>query len=217
MARQRLGVRLSSAAFRPWATDPVARLTNTLNRTPAPPDDGLGSGLMINSLDQLRCAYCSAISPSIFVARPNAISGSGGRGRRWRAAAFRLSAVLLAVLPFILAEAGLRLFGVGRPEDSADPLSGFNQRLPLFVRQGSTYRTAKARELFFNPQEFAATKPRDGVRGGARARPLCDARRAGRARGSQAANHVVRRSLREDGKMVTGRPASRAGRMIASR
>jgi hypothetical protein len=75
-----------------------------------------------------------------------------------------MAAVFLAVLPFILAEAGLRVFGVGRPEDSADPLSGFSQRLPLFVRQGPVYRTARARELFFNTQEFAATKPRDGFR-----------------------------------------------------
>jgi len=68
-------------------------------------------------------------------------------------------AVGLALLPFLVAEAGLRLFGVGRPEESADALNGFNRRLPLFVRQGPDYRTATAREPFFNPQTFAATKP----------------------------------------------------------
>ena len=119
---------------------------------------------MIDLPDDWRCGHRSAIGLSIFVNDPNAISGSGGRGRRWRAVGFRLAAVLLAILPFILAEAGLRLFGVGRPEESADALSGFNQRLPLFVRQGPVYRTAKAREPYFYPQEFAAAKPRNGFR-----------------------------------------------------
>jgi tetratricopeptide (TPR) repeat protein len=95
---------------------------------------------------------------------PNAISGSGGGSRRWRAVTFRIAAVLLAVLPFILAEAGLRLFGWGRPEESADALSGFNQRLPLFARQGQVYRTPHAREPFFYPQEFPVTKPGNGFR-----------------------------------------------------
>jgi tetratricopeptide (TPR) repeat protein len=87
-----------------------------------------------------------------------------GKSARGRAVVFRIAAVLLALLPFILAEAGLRLFGVGRPEESADALSGFNQRLPLFVRQGEVYRTVKAREPFFYPQQFAASKPRNGFR-----------------------------------------------------
>ncbi len=78
--------------------------------------------------------------------------------------AIRVAAVFLGLLPFILAEAGLRLFGVGRPEDSADALSGFNQRLPLFVRQGPVYRTVRAREPYFNPQEFAASKRPNGFR-----------------------------------------------------
>jgi lysophospholipase L1-like esterase len=78
--------------------------------------------------------------------------------------AFRLAAIFVAILPFIVAEAGLRLFGVGRPEESVDALSGFNQALPLFVRQGPVYRTAKAREPYFNQQEFAATKPPKGFR-----------------------------------------------------
>ena len=83
---------------------------------------------------------------SIYVDDPNAISGSGAGGRRWRAWAFRIAAVSLGILPFLLAEAGLRLLGLGRLEDSADGLAGFNQRLPLFVRQGNVYRTAHARE-----------------------------------------------------------------------
>ncbi len=101
---------------------------------------------------------------SIYVDDPNAISGSGAGGRRWRAWAFRIAAVSLGILPFLLAEAGLRLLGLGRLEDSADGLAGFNQRLPLFVRQGNVYRTAHAREPYFLAQEFPAVKPRDGFR-----------------------------------------------------
>ena len=77
---------------------------------------------------------------------------------------FRILAVFVGVLPFLLAEAGLRLFGLGRLENSADALSGFNPRLPLFIRQGQVYRTAHAREFFFYPQEFPAAKPRNGFR-----------------------------------------------------
>jgi tetratricopeptide (TPR) repeat protein len=75
-----------------------------------------------------------------------------------------MAAIFLGLLPFLLAEAGLRLFGVGRMEEGADALSGFNQRLRLFERQGPVYRTVKARERFFNPQQFAAAKPRNGFR-----------------------------------------------------
>jgi len=67
-------------------------------------------------------------------------------------------------VPFILAEAALRVLDVGRPEDSADALAGFNRRLPLFVRQDNVYRIAHAREPFFLPQEFPADKPRNGLR-----------------------------------------------------
>jgi tetratricopeptide (TPR) repeat protein len=82
----------------------------------------------------------------------------------WRPAAFRVAAVILAVLPFVLAELVLRLSGLGRPEESADALSGFNQRLPLFVRQGEVYCTPHAREPYFYHQEFPVAKPRNGFR-----------------------------------------------------
>jgi tetratricopeptide (TPR) repeat protein len=78
--------------------------------------------------------------------------------------AFRIAAVFAGLLPFIMAEAGLRLFDLGRSEDATDPLTGFNQRFPLFIRQGTIYRTAHAREPFFFPQEFPAEKPRNGFR-----------------------------------------------------
>jgi hypothetical protein len=63
--------------------------------------------------------------------------------------------MLIALFPFVLTEIGLRVCGVGTADD---PLSGFNQNIPLFERDGQMYRTAKAREPFFPSQEFTAAK-----------------------------------------------------------
>ena len=86
--------------------------------------------------------------------------GTGAR-RRFL---FRLSAVLLGLMPFVLLEGGLRLFDLGRPGDSSDPLSGFNRNFPLFERQGAVYRTAYGREPFFSTQEFSVSKPPNAFR-----------------------------------------------------
>lgn len=59
-------------------------------------------------------------------------------------------------------ELALRLLGIGAP--AHDPLSGFNQYQPLFEKAGSVYRTVRARELCFGPQQFAAQKPANGFR-----------------------------------------------------
>jgi hypothetical protein len=78
-----------------------------------------------------------------------------------RTAKFRLLAILIGISPFILLELGLRVFGLGAGND---PLSGFNQNIPLFGRVGRTYRTARAREPFFPHQEFAVDKPANSFR-----------------------------------------------------
>jgi tetratricopeptide (TPR) repeat protein len=83
---------------------------------------------------------------------------------RSRRVSIRLGAVLVGLLPFVLAEVGLRGFDAGRSADSSDPLSGFNPRSQLFERQGNVYRTARARERFFTPQEFPVTKPANEFR-----------------------------------------------------
>src|SRR5438067_2010259 len=77
---------------------------------------------------------------------------------------FRLVAILAGLLPLIVLEAGLRVARIGRPNRSADALSGFNRSFPLFERQGAVYRTARAREPFFCSQEFSVKKPRNGFR-----------------------------------------------------
>jgi lysophospholipase L1-like esterase len=77
---------------------------------------------------------------------------------------FRLAAVLVGIMPFLLVEGGLRLFDIGRPGKASDSLSGFNRNLPLFERQGEVYRTSLAREPFFCAQEFPVVKPPNGFR-----------------------------------------------------
>ena len=86
---------------------------------------------------------------------------AAGRSRRsW----FRLFAVLAGLLPFFALEVGLRLFDLGRPADRPDPFAGFNGNFPLFERQGTVYRTARARAPFIAPQEFPVEKPAGGFR-----------------------------------------------------
>jgi tetratricopeptide (TPR) repeat protein len=77
---------------------------------------------------------------------------------------FALAAVVVGLLPLILLEAGLRLFGVGDPAGGPDPFAGFNRRSPLFERHGVVYRTARARAPYIAPSEFPAGKPPQGYR-----------------------------------------------------
>src|SRR5438270_5512112 len=76
---------------------------------------------------------------------------------------FRLGAVLVGIMPFVLLETGLRIFGVAQPND-ADSSAGFSRNVPLFERQEAVYRTAREREPFFCPQEFSIVKPTNEFR-----------------------------------------------------
>lgn len=70
----------------------------------------------------------------------------------------RLFAAGLGLLPFIMLEIGLRVFGVGaEPTDLHD---GFGEVAPLFELSddGSTWQTSLARQQFFVAQEFPAEK-----------------------------------------------------------
>ena len=78
------------------------------------------------------------------------------RRRVW---GFRLGAIFLGALPFVVLELGLRWFGVGNPTAHRDPLAGFSQRHPLFERAGEKYHTVRSRLPFFGEQEFATNKP----------------------------------------------------------
>ncbi|HEY6167439.1 MAG TPA: hypothetical protein VI454_05335, partial [Verrucomicrobiae bacterium] len=66
--------------------------------------------------------------------------------------------------PFVVLEAGLRAFDVGKPTSQTDPLAGFNRQHPLFERFGDVYRTVRSRGPYFGMQEFAAHKPANGFR-----------------------------------------------------
>ena len=79
---------------------------------------------------------------------------------------FRLAALLLGLIPFVALEAGLRIAGIGRPDQIDDPFVGFSDIQPLFVHGESRGErvTARSRQRFFGPQTFAATKPEDTFR-----------------------------------------------------
>jgi len=74
--------------------------------------------------------------------------------------------VCVGVAPFLMLETGLRVFDVASPSTFDDSLVGFSKVQPLFEldEDASTYRTSRARTLFFGTQEFAADKPDNGYR-----------------------------------------------------
>ena len=76
---------------------------------------------------------------------------------RSRRRAFRLLAVFLALVPFVILELTLVALDVANPSAENDPLSGFSQSGRLFEldQEEGVYRTATARGLFFGDQEFA--------------------------------------------------------------
>jgi len=85
---------------------------------------------------------------------------------RRRAVGFRLAAVLLAVVPFALAELLFVILDWGRPTQHDDPFVGFSAIHPLFVRSadGRRYEIPRSRWRCFQPEWFAARKPADEYR-----------------------------------------------------
>jgi hypothetical protein len=92
----------------------------------------------------------------------------GGRPRRGRAkrVLFRVMAVLLALSPFVAAEALCRVFDWGRPTQFDDPFAGFSDIHPLFVLNEDTgrYEIPPSRQTHFRPESFLADKPADEYR-----------------------------------------------------
>lgn len=80
-----------------------------------------------------------------------------GNFRQW---IFRLLAVLLALLPFLLLEAALAALGIGEPDLRDDPFVGFNQIVPLFEldAHAERYVISPVRLSFFAHDEFPAVK-----------------------------------------------------------
>ena len=80
------------------------------------------------------------------------------RGRR--RIGFAIGAILVGLLPFVVAESVLRLAGLGRPSGYQDPFVGFSQLYPLFElgEDADQYHTARYHHYFFGPQSFPAEK-----------------------------------------------------------
>ncbi|MBI3878136.1 MAG: hypothetical protein HY300_19605 [Verrucomicrobia bacterium] len=102
--------------------------------------------------------------PTKFSSADTGSGSSANNGKRWRRFWFRVAAVLLGLSPFLLLEAGLRLFDVADPAAARDPLAGFSSQRALFERVGDVYRTARSREPYFGRQEFKVTKLTNGFR-----------------------------------------------------
>ena len=83
-----------------------------------------------------------------------------------RGLVFRLGAIVLGLLPLVLAEAAFTLLDWVRPGYGEDPFVGFHGVRPLFAldEEESLYRTAPSRLDFFRPESFAADKPADEFR-----------------------------------------------------
>lgn len=84
--------------------------------------------------------------------------------RRWRAILFRVAAMGLGVLPFVLIELTLRGFGLGHPSRHDDPFVGFGAVRPLFElnEAGDRYEIARSKRVHFYPESFAVQKrPRE--------------------------------------------------------
>jgi lysophospholipase L1-like esterase len=87
-----------------------------------------------------------------------------GRCHSQKGCLFRVGAVLLGLLPFILIE--LTLFAIdwkpARQQD--DPFVGFSEIRPLFVRKDDQFEISKARQPLFQPDSFLAAKPNNEFR-----------------------------------------------------
>ncbi|MCH7686944.1 MAG: hypothetical protein IH899_09725 [Planctomycetes bacterium] len=83
--------------------------------------------------------------------------------RRWP---FRLCAVVIAVLPFVLLEVCLRWLDIGNPRGDIDRFSGFGSRQTLFEHDenAGVYKRVRSLGEFFGPQEFSVKKPANGFR-----------------------------------------------------
>ena len=73
---------------------------------------------------------------------------------------FRLTALLLGLAPLVLIELALAALGWGEPDWQDDPFVGFRGIRPLFVLNAGQdrYEIPPARQNYFRPQSFPATK-----------------------------------------------------------
>lgn len=77
---------------------------------------------------------------------------------------FPVAAILLGILPLVLLECGLRVFGVGGPGGETDSAGFGVSNLFELDEEEQTYHTARHRLLFFGAQQFAVRKPQQEFR-----------------------------------------------------
>lgn len=81
-----------------------------------------------------------------------------------RSFAFRILAICLGLLPFVLLELALTLLAWQPAALTHDPYVGFNNPRPLFVSDGEHFKTANDRQPLFRPEQFLAEKPENEFR-----------------------------------------------------
>jgi lysophospholipase L1-like esterase len=79
---------------------------------------------------------------------------------------FRLAAIALGLIPFLLLEAVFALLGWGRPDYHVDPFVGFRGSRPLFELNADEgrYEISSVRRVFFRPESFSAVKSANEIR-----------------------------------------------------
>lgn len=89
-----------------------------------------------------------------------------GRRQRLRGLVFRLAAVMIGLVPLVLAEGVFAVLDWGRPDFEEDPFVGFSAVHPLFVpsEDETRYEIPPSRRTFFRRDWFAAKKSADEFR-----------------------------------------------------
>jgi lysophospholipase L1-like esterase len=89
---------------------------------------------------------------------PAPLCNRGARGRRW---GFRLAAIFIALLPFLMFEAACYWAGWGGDSKIDDPFIAFSTNRPLFEKtaDGVRWQVTPSRRRFFSDESFPAVKP----------------------------------------------------------
>ena len=79
---------------------------------------------------------------------------------------FRLLAIAIGLMPFVVCESGLRLAGWQPANEIQDPYVGFSQFRPLFEKNsdGNHYEIPAWRQVLFRPESFDVEKSSDEFR-----------------------------------------------------
>lgn len=85
------------------------------------------------------------------------------RRRLW---CFRIVAILLALIPWLIVEVTFQSLGWPSTTELEDPFIGFDSKLPLFTldTESQRYVTADNRLVYFRPQSFPAQKKSNEIR-----------------------------------------------------